>query len=292
MKKCLECANTFAREEDRCPACGWAPSLVHQFPAYAPELAQENSGFKAGYFSRLAELEAGNFWFRGRNRLILWALEKYSRKLDSFLEIGCGTGFVLSGVARQYPDAKLYGSEIFSAGLGFAAERTPSVNFMQMDARHVPFIDEFDAIGAFDVLEHINEDEQVLSMLHQAVKPGGLLVLTVPQHAWLWSPTDDYACHVRRYSAKELHAKVQAAGFNVERSTSFVSALLPAMLASRAMQKRSPRRIEENPTAELELSPWLNGALESVLNAEVAMIRSGVNLPVGGSRLLIARKPG
>lgn len=291
MKRCLTCAGAFSREETSCPDCGWRPELINQFPAYAPEFAQENSGFKAEYFSRLAELEAGNFWFRGRNRLILWALEKYcGQQLGSFLEIGCGTGFVLSGIAQQYPQAKLSGSEIFSAGLGFAAQRAPTVDFMQMDARKLPFVDEFDAIGAFDVLEHIAEDEQVLRMMHQALKPGGILLLTVPQHAWLWSPTDDYACHVRRYAASELHQKVTTAGFLIERSTSFVSALLPAMLASRLMQKFSTRRIEDNPTGELELSPWLNATLERVLNAEVSLIRRGVDLPLGGSRLLVARK--
>lgn len=289
MKKCLQCATTFAGEKVNCPACNWAPVSVNQFPAYAPELAQENSGFKAEYFTRLSELEAGNFWFRGRNKLILWALSQYCPNLSSFLEIGCGTGYVLSGIANHYPNAQLFGSEIFSAGLKFAAERTPKVNFMQMDARRLPFVDEFDAIGAFDVLEHIEEDEAVLAMMYQAVKPGGILLLTVPQHAWLWSPTDDYACHVRRYAAKDLYRKIESAGFAVVRSTSFVSALLPAMLASRAMQKISGR-IDENPTAELELSPWLNATLETVLNAEVAAIQRGVNLPVGGSRLVVAQK--
>ena len=56
-------------------------------------------GFKHHYFKELAELEAGNFWFRARNKLILWALNKYSQELQSFLEIGCGTGFVISAVS-------------------------------------------------------------------------------------------------------------------------------------------------------------------------------------------------
>ena len=51
-----------------------------------------NIGFKAHYFKEMAELEAGNFWFRVRNKLILWALHKYSPELKSFLEIGYRTG--------------------------------------------------------------------------------------------------------------------------------------------------------------------------------------------------------
>ena len=145
----------------------------------------------------------------------------------------CGTAYVLSGVAKKFPQAALNGSEIFLAGLGFAAARLPGAKFMQMDARVIPFDNEFDVVGAFDVIEHIKEDEQVLSQIHASLKPAGLMLLTVPQHAWLWSAADEYACHERRYAASDLHLKVKAAGFQLMRSTSFVSVLLPAMMASR-----------------------------------------------------------
>ena len=112
---------------------------------------------------------------------------------------------------------------------------------MQMDARNIPFVDEFDAIGAFDVLEHIEEDEQVLAQMHDALNHADVVLLTVPQHAWLWSLVDDYSCHVRRYSAKELHGKVRVAGFEILLSTSFVSSLLPIMLASRLGTKTFSR---------------------------------------------------
>jgi len=158
-----------------------------------------------------------------------------------------------------------------------------------MDGRYIPFVDEFDSIGAFDVLEHIEEDEQVLGQMHSALKLGGVMLLTVPQHAWLWSPVDDYACHMRRYSAKEIHAKVEDAGFKILRSTSFVSSLLPALFTSRLVQKLSTKK-NVDPTAELRISPWLNRIFEKLLDAEIVMIQKGINLPVGGSRLIVARK--
>lgn len=289
MKKCLVCSATFFSPDSYCLVCGSGPEVQEGFLAYAPALAQEGGGFKAAYFADLARLEAGHFWFRARNRLIIWALEKYCPGFRSFLEIGCGTGYVLSGIANAYPSAQLHGSEIFTAGLAFAAARQPLIDFMQMDGRHIPFVEEFDSIGAFDVLEHIEEDEQVLGEMHGALKLGGVLLLTVPQHAWLWSPVDDYACHIRRYSAKEIHAKVEGAGFEVLRNTSFVSSLLPAMFASRLVQKVSTKKYTD-PTAELRISPWLNTLFEKVLNAELATIRNDINLPVGGSRLIVAKK--
>ncbi|MEI8344925.1 MAG: class I SAM-dependent methyltransferase [Candidatus Omnitrophota bacterium] len=245
-------------------------------------MALDGGGFRASYFADLAQTEAEHFWFRARNRLILWALRKYCPAFCSFLEIGCGTGYVLSGIAKTYPAARLHGSEIFTAGLVFAAAREPEIDLMQMDARNIPFVDEFDAIGAFDVLEHIKEDEHVLDQIHQALKPRGVLLLTVPQHAWLWSQVDQHACHVRRYSAQELRIKVKTAGFEILRTTSFVSILFPLMCASRILHKK--------PAAEMKISPRLERLLERVLNTEVSMIRRGVNFPIGGSRLVVARK--
>jgi SAM-dependent methyltransferase len=288
MNKCLDCGAPFSSPESVCPICSWRPTILDGFPAYAPALAQEGIGFKVDYFADIARLEEGYFWFRARNRLIIWALGKYCPGFRSFLEIGCGTGYVVSGIAKAYPCSELHGSEIFTAGLAFAAAKQPTIDFMQIDARHIPFVGEFDAIGAFDVLEHIKEDEQVLLQMYDALKPRGVMLLTVPQHAWLWSSIDDYACHERRYSAKELHAKVEGSGFEILRSTSFVSSLLPAMWFSRFTQKRSMKSIDAS--AELRISPWLNRIFEIILNAEVAMIRSGINFPVGGSRLIVARK--
>jgi SAM-dependent methyltransferase len=258
------------------------------FPAYAPAASAGGGGFKTTYFAELAALEAKHFWFRARNRLIIWALEKYGQGLQSFLEIGCGTGYVLSGIAKAYPGMEFHGSEIFTAGLAFAAARQPTFDFMQMDARNIPFTDEFDGIGAFDVLEHIEEDELVLTQIREALKSRGIMLLTVPQHAWLWSPVDEYACHVRRYSARELHAKVEGAGFEILRSTSFVSTLLPAMWASRFRLKRS--EVGFDASTEARISPGLNHIFEIFLGVEIAAIRNGVNFPLGGSRLIVARK--
>jgi len=80
---------------------------------------------------------------------------------------------VLSGIADEFPDTNLHGSEIFVAGLAFAAARQPAVNFVQVDARNIPFVNEFDVIGAFDVLEHVKEDSEVLSQMYQATRKRG-----------------------------------------------------------------------------------------------------------------------
>jgi len=289
MRVCLRCDARCGSAIRDCPSCSLTPTLVNGFESFASDFAHEGGGFKPEYFSELALLEENNFWFKSRNQLILWAMEKYCSNFKSLLEIGCGTGYVLSGISKKFPQRTLFGSKIFIAGLGFAASRVPSAKFMQMDARKIPFENEFDAIGAFDVLEHIKEDEQVLHQIYAALKPEGWILLTVPQHAWLWSPVDEYALHERRYTASHLHKKIEAAGFRLIRSTSFVTTLLPALMISRLLQRRVP---DENfdAAAELKISPWLNTLFSRVLGSELALIERGFNFSVGGSRLVVARK--
>jgi SAM-dependent methyltransferase len=159
---------------------------------------------------------------------------------------------------------------------------------MQLDARRLPFRDEFDVVGAFDVIEHIDEDRAVLAELRAAAAPGGGVLLTVPQHPALWSEFDARAGHVRRYRARELRQKVVEAGLEIVRMTSFVALLLPFMYLSRRAQ-RSPGA-DYDPLAELRIAPWLNRLLEGVLGAERALISAGLSFPAGGSLLVVARR--
>ncbi|SPF51406.1 Generic methyltransferase [Syntrophobacter sp. SbD1] len=253
--------------------------------SHAHEDLKREYSFPQEAFARLAEVEAGSFWFRARNELIVWALGNFFPNAGSFLEVGCGTGFVLSGVAKAYPEMLLFGSEVYRTGLSFAASRVPRAQLVQMDAREIPFDEHFDAIGAFDVLEHIEEDKATLCQIRKALSPGGGLLLTVPQHTWLWSTLDELAGHVRRYETDDLHAKLISAGFEILLSTSFVSLLLPAMLLSRFC-----KRNDESPQAELKLNPSLDKVLETILRFENRLIHRGIEFPLGGSRLIAARR--
>jgi len=262
--------------------------VVEGFPAFAPEIASDSRGFDAATYHELAQLEARNFWFRSRNRLIAWALKRYFGAARNFLEIGCGTGYVLSGVAEALPALRLSGSEVSSSGLVHAAKRVPQAQLMQMDARNIPFVEEFDVIGAFDVVEHIEDDGQVLRQICRALATNAGVLLTVPQHPFLWSEYDVRAHHVRRYRARELKEKVMGAGFEIIRITSFVSLLLPFMMLSRLL-RRVPER-DYDPFAEFRLSSPANAMLEKILGLERGLIASGISFPLGGSLLLVARK--
>jgi SAM-dependent methyltransferase len=283
VKVCLACAARFDSDGWRCPECGHAPASNGFVRFMSEELL---AGFPEESFDHLPAQEDRSFWFRSRNRLIDWALRKYFPEARSFFELGCGTGVVLQALRARRPALALAGGEPFAAGLEVARSRMPDVSLYQLDGRQLPFDEEFDAAGAFDVLEHIDEDEAVLRQLRQAIKPGGGLLVSVPQHPWLWSPVDDYSHHRRRYTSGELVRRVEAAGFGVLRKTSFVSILLPAV----ALSRWRGRGRECDPAAEFRLPAVVERAFGVAMTAERGLIGAGVSFPAGSSLLLIAQR--
>ena len=237
-----------------------------------------------------------SFWFINRARLIIALIRRYFPSPQSIFEIGCGTGHVLLALRQNFPSAALAGSDLYLGGLTFARGRVgPDIALIQMDARNVPVIEQFDVIGVFDVIEHIADDQRVLDQIYAALKPNGGVVIAVPQHPWLWSQADMDAHHQRRYRGRELEAKLINAGFRIHYSTSFNALLLPLMIASRmtgqtfCALERGAKRCRWR---KLAIPSWLNGILSLWLPARGAYyVADGRTLAVGGSRLVVARRP-
>ena len=264
------------------------PKNIDGLVAFAPELAEKNDYYDSEHHGQLAALEAGNFWFRARNALILWALDRFFPQAQAMLEIGCGTGFVLKALEDSRPDSRLVGTEILLKGLEVARRRvTARTELVQLDARSLPFRDEFDVVGVFDVIEHIDDDESILGEVAKALKVGGGLLVTVPHHVFLWSEIDKVSRHFRRYSTSELIDKVRRCGFEIIFATSFSSLLLPLMVFSRRMYRG---RAEELLFRQFLVPRWMNFLLEKVRGFERFLIKSGVRFPLGGSLFLVARK--
>lgn len=264
------------------------PTEYNGIPLFAPAFAMQNTSYNPEKFAELYDIEAAHFWFNYRNKLIIQSLKKHCQGFESFLEIGCGTGFVLSGIMQAFSDVRLHGSEIYVAGLSFTSKRVnDAVNLYQLNAEEIPFRNEFDVIGAFDVLEHIEEDVDVLRQVHGALTARGKVLLTVPQHRFLWSQTDVEACHVRRYTQKELASKLQEAGFKVIFKTSFMTFLMPLMFLSRR-GKRKPSTKESE--IELNINPLVNHLCKMICTLENLAINYKIHFPFGGSLLMIAEK--
>jgi SAM-dependent methyltransferase len=243
-------------------------------------------GFDPELFQPLAEVEEDSFWFRARSRLIVSTVRERFPDARSFFELGCGSGVVLAALHEGNPQLRLVGGDLYSEGLEIARRRLPDVELVELDGRALPYEEAFDVIGAFDVLEHIDDDENVLRQMVRAVRPGGGVFILVPQHPWLWSTYDEVVEHRRRYTRGDLVAKARRAGVQVDHVTSFVTFLLPAMVLARVVDRL---RGQSDPLAHLKPGR-LNGTLEWILDREHKLIARGVSLPVGGTLMLVGRR--
>jgi len=255
---------------------------------FAPDLADTISGMDPAGFERLSKVEDEHFWFVARNELIVGLASKFFPGARCYLEVGCGNGAVLRAIAVSRHWERLAGSELHPTGLSHARIRLPrDVEFVQMDARNVPATDIFDLTGAFDVIEHVAEDETVLRGLRSATKAGGGIIIAVPQHPWLWSRTDDLALHQRRYRRGELEAKLRRSGFEILFSTSFTAMLLPLMIVSRLRSRGKDNNGDID--REFTLNPRINRLFTAILRVEVRMTLAGFSWPAGGSRVVVGR---
>jgi SAM-dependent methyltransferase len=257
-------------------------------PLFAPALAESSEHFPRADVEKLSAVEGGHFWFAARNDLIVWAISSYFPDAQSLLEVGCGTGIVLSRVRADLPHLRLTGGDLLPVALEIARDRVPDATFAQIDVRHLPFADEFDVVCALDVLEHVDEDSIAVEEIARTLRPGGGLVVSVPQHAWLWSAADEYGRHRRRYDRRRFVELLEQAGFDVIRATSSVSFLLPVVALSRIRNRRLTD--DYDPFREFVLPERVNRALGAVMSAERRLIRSGVSFPLGSSLLVVAKR--
>ncbi len=272
----------------------YAYSVIEGIKCYNPQTALSNDYYPEEAYDELFKLERNNFWFRARNRLISYLFKKYVPSDEDLktLEIGCGTGYVLSGL-QKFTNLKLAGAEIFIRGLHFASKRLPGIEFFQLDAVNLPFTSEFDIICAFDVLEHIGQDEKTLKNIYIALKNNGLFFVSVPQHRFIWSAIDELSNHKRRYTKKELKEKLRKSGFDILYFSSFVFLLFPFMVISRFLNKKALPRKKDNTINllhELKINPFLNYIFYLVMMVDELLIKSGIRLPFGGSLIGVAKK--
>jgi hypothetical protein len=148
----------------------------------------------------------------------------------------------------------------------------------------------------FDVIEHLADDLAALRQAHNLLSANGKLLLTVPAHMNLWSYSDKFAGHYRRYEYNDLAERLQSAGFTIDYLTQFMAATLPAMWIRRKLSVRNQGKGDSKDSRQLFLRdlrpmPVVNGMLRWILEREASLVRSGFTIPFGTSLLAIASKP-
>jgi SAM-dependent methyltransferase len=291
--RCPHCSGRLIAEQGvRCAACARSYSERNGVlelltsplggPAYDPH-----------YFETLPLVEDTHFWYIVRCELVLETLQRFVPDLSqrALFDVGCGSGgllawlqrhgVVISGACDSYPQALQLVRRKLDIPLALVDE-----------GRHAPLAPGHSMIGIFDVLEHLDDDEGALANLFQSLAPGGVLVLTVPAHPFLFDQADVIAGHRRRYRRAELGAKLARAGFRVATVTHFMAPLACLLAPVRFLVRLMTRRLSPLARRDLELRPVpvVNDLVLAVLRLERALLRR-VTLPFGTSLIALGVRP-
>jgi SAM-dependent methyltransferase len=231
-------------------------------------------------------LEENHWWFVGRRRIVFELIQYYIPRPARVLDAGCGTGYTARELARF---GEVSAFDTAPQAVAYAAARRLAVK--QGEVTAIPYADgEFDLVTALDVLEHVEDDRQALAELLRVLKPGGILILTVPAYQFLWSPHDEVNHHKRRYTAGELRRKTQEAGFHVLKLSYYNTALFIPIALARLFRRLFPAgREEDRSDFSLVNRGMVNTLLTRVLSAEAYPLRY-IGLPFGVSLVGVAKK--
>ncbi|MCU0690527.1 MAG: class I SAM-dependent methyltransferase [Polyangiaceae bacterium] len=239
----------------------------------------------------LYDAEARHFWYTTRNEVILDRLKALGlQRKARFIELGCGAGAVTVALVRA--GFEVVGVDGHAALVQRAAQRAPEARFWVHDlARGVAQLPEdgFAGAGLFDVIEHLDEPATALRQACALVRPGGLVVGTVPALPALWSVVDENAGHRERYTRARL-AEV-AAGVRdavLQELVPFNRVLVPVLWARRKTMSRdaSVAAVSE---ANLRVPPWpVNRLLSTLVRWEHRLAARGLLRTVEGASLWFA----
>jgi SAM-dependent methyltransferase len=154
----------------------------------------------------------------------------------------------------------------------------------------------FDVVGAFDVVEHCEDDDRAVSELARVTVPGGRVLLSVPAYSWAWTDHDVRAGHHHRYTRRQLVRVVEDAGLTVLRATYAFGAVFPIFAAERGMRRLREGRSDGSQAHDLgnrlpTVSPRQDKVLMGLSRLDQRALRR-VDLPFGSSVFVAARKPG
>lgn len=236
------------------------------------------------YAREYAALYRDHWWWRARERFVLYLLRRFLPDTDNprILDVGCGPGYLLDRLAELGEPE----------GLEPDPEVLPAESAAAHTVHAVPFDDSFEPgyrygrILMLDVLEHLPEPDAALGNVARLLDPGGVFVATVPAFNALWTQHDVLNRHYTRYRKGQLSSMVGRAGLTVVHARYFFHLLFFPKLVVRALERLRPR-----PPAPPKLpSKAVNRFWFGVCVAEQALTRR-VRPPLGSSVVVVARAP-
>jgi SAM-dependent methyltransferase len=235
-------------------------------------------------------LESRHWWFRGKRRIVRELLRRNLRaevgRPGKVCDIGCGCGMMLMDLRDAGYEA--VGVDESPRALDYCRRRGVEASQGTLpDGLPLPPAS-VDAALLLDVLEHVDEDRAALRAAVEIVRPGGVVIATVPACRFLWTRRDEFHHHKRRYGAGEFRQTLTAHPKGRVTLLSFMNtALFPMAMA----QRLARRVVPEKKAATLRL-PWgpINRALEAAFAGERFFLARNIRLPWGLSLVGVVRR--
>jgi len=242
-------------------------------------------------FEEMYQLEDSYWWHVSKRNLVRRLTSQHvgRGKNQIYMDIGCGTGRLIAEVRDWKRWKKIVGLDGSATALSFCKKRGKA-DFIQTDFEKTLPVNNnsVDVITSLDVVEHVAGDQRLIKEFYRILKPGGVVMVAVPAHQWLWTYWDDMLGHKRRYETVEVKDKFEKAGLDVEKISYFYSYLLPMALAFRVLKSIFPKWKKSSDF--VELPEWANQMLLRLSSWEIKLI-SKMNVPLGLSVVCVARKP-
>jgi 2-polyprenyl-3-methyl-5-hydroxy-6-metoxy-1,4-benzoquinol methylase len=238
-------------------------------------------------YAEMARAQRSHWWYRARGRILRSRLQRLGLPANArILEVGSGTGANLDLLAEF---GTVVGLEMTAQAIALAHQHCAERGKVTLLEGRCPddlalLGERFDLICLFDVLEHIERDEDCLARLKSLLKPGGKLMLTVPAYPWMWGPHDVHVHHQRRYTRASLIACCGGAGLAVRWVSHFNTLLFPLAVLERFREKLTRRRggATQTPAAAL------NALLGAIFGWERHLL-ARTRMPFGLSLLVLAQ---
>jgi SAM-dependent methyltransferase len=198
-------------------------------------------------YARLAAIDRDHWFYRGKREIVRHWIDRSLelRREDLLIDAGCGTGTFLVEMAAR---CRVLGLDDFEESLALARPRAEAVGgeVLQTGLDRVALPDGCaTVVTLLDVLEHLDDDAGALAEMLRLVRPGGLVVITVPALRWLWSDWDEALHHRRRYQHADLVALCRRPGARLEHVAYFNALALPAIAMVRALRRLVSGRAQE-----------------------------------------------
>jgi SAM-dependent methyltransferase len=242
---------------------------------------------KKSEYARMAEYEQNYWWHLGRLRIIQSYVKRAAARKErvKVLNVGCGTGGTID-MLEQF--GVVDNVDISDEAIAFMKKHGYK-RLTKVDDIKLPFKDKtYDLVGAFDVLEHIEDHEGALKEWGRVLKDDGAIVITVPAYQWLWSDHDVSLHHKRRYTTKRLAAVAKKAGLRPEKKSYAIVFSLPMVVGFRFLNKITGRKTDSE-TSYVPVPGWANKLFTKLLYGE-AKLHSVMPFPAGTSVVTILRK--